>query len=49
MGTPFAFLPDPLPALAAVAGDPSAESTRRSASVDVTVSVNEHPQPRPSR
>jgi hypothetical protein len=40
MATPFAFLPDALPALAAVAGDPPAGSTRRQAAVDVSVTAN---------
>jgi hypothetical protein len=43
MASPFAFLPDALPALTAVAANPSAGSARRHAAVDVTVTANGAP------
>ena len=41
MASSFTFLPDALPALASVARDPAAGSTRRRASYDVAVTAND--------
>jgi hypothetical protein len=43
MASPFAFLPDALPALAAAANNPPAGSARRRAAVEVTVTANGAP------